>query len=110
MIRDRGTKKWQGFMMPEHIRELRKLRDEERKQPRPILDELKIEEMESLLNESLVLGTWLEITTWKNGFFTKRVCRVKQFNMYSKDVVFLDEFERKIKEQFLNVTNVIVLS
>ena len=61
---------WQGLFMPENIKMLKELWLEDLKTPRPLLDETKIEEMERLLSESLKTQMLLEITTWKNGFFT----------------------------------------
>ncbi|MFJ8066994.1 hypothetical protein ACIQYS_20680 [Psychrobacillus sp. NPDC096426] len=42
MIRDRGMKKWQGMMLPEHVRLLRKRRENLTKIRCPELDEQKL--------------------------------------------------------------------
>ncbi|MBT2734737.1 YolD-like family protein [Bacillus sp. ISL-7] len=107
MIRDRGTKKWTAsFMMPEHIRELKKMMNEANKQPRPILDEMEIEEMERLLQKSLMQGTLLQVTTWKGGFFNKKVCQVVQIDLVAKTIAFQDKLQSKFKTPFFNITSV----
>jgi hypothetical protein len=51
--KDRGIKKWNGFFMPESIKMLKDLWQDDNKPPRPHLDETKIEEMERLLSEGM---------------------------------------------------------
>lgn len=96
-------------MMPEHIQSLKKMMHDSQKQPRPILDELQIEEMERLLQQSLMQGTLLEVTTWKSGFFTKKVCQVIKIDVATKSIVLLDEFNSKARIPFFNITSVIEL-
>ena len=73
MNKDRVMKKWHGFFMPENIKMLKDLWQDDHKTPRTHLDETKIEEMERQLLESMATKTLIEITTWKNVFFTSRV-------------------------------------
>ncbi|MBM7651772.1 YolD-like family protein [Neobacillus cucumis] len=110
MIRDSGMKKWYGFMMPENVKATRQMFSEDNKQPRPTLNEEQIEEMERLLQESLTQGSFVEITTWKDGYFTKRVCKVKKVNPIEKNIVIEDEFNSKFKVGFFNITSVIAIS
>jgi O-succinylbenzoate synthase len=91
MIRDRGKKKWQGFFMPEHTRELRKIWKDGEKQPRPQLSEEQIEEMEQAILESLEHQVLIELTIWENGYFQKRVGTVQRIDPLSKKIAFLDE-------------------
>jgi YolD-like protein len=59
---DRGLKKWHGFFMPESIKMLKDLWQDDHKTPRPQLDEGQIEDLERLLSESLQ-----EETSWKSS-------------------------------------------
>ena len=72
-LKDRGMKKWNGFFIPETIKMLKDFWQDDHKTPRPHLDETKIEDMERLLTENMATKTLLEITIWKNGFFTSSV-------------------------------------
>jgi hypothetical protein len=86
MNKDRGMKKWNGFFMLETIKMLKDLWQDDQKTPRPHLDETKIEDMERLLSESMATKTLLEITTWKNGFFTSRVGYVTKIDPLHKRI------------------------
>jgi hypothetical protein len=108
MNKDRGMKKWNGFFMPETIKMLKDLWQDDNKTPRPHLDETKIEEMERLLSESMDNKALLEITTWKNGFFTSRVAFVTKIDPLHKRIQILDEFESIINLDFFSITNVII--
>jgi hypothetical protein len=86
MNKDRGMKKWNGFFMSESIKLLKDLWQDDHKTPRPHLDETKIEEMERLLSESEDTKILLEVTTWKNGFFTSRVGFVTKIDRLNKRI------------------------
>jgi hypothetical protein len=108
MLRDRGNIKWQGFFMPEHIKMLKQVQYDELKAPRPQLDEGQIEEMERLLSQSLQDKTLLEITTWKDGFFTTRVGTVTKIDRFNKKITIQDELESVMTIDFFNITNVVI--
>ncbi|PGY07308.1 YolD-like family protein [Bacillus sp. AFS031507] len=104
--KDRGMKKWHGFFMPESIKLLKDLWKDDQKTPRPLLDEMKIEEMEQLLSNSMETKLLLEITTWKDGFFTSRVGFVMKIDSLNKRIQIQDEFESIINLDFFSITNV----
>jgi hypothetical protein len=105
---DRGMKKWNGFFMPETIKMLKDLWEDDHKRPRPHLDETKIEEMERLLSESMATHMLLEITIWTNGFFTLRVGFVTKIDPLKKTIQIQDELRSTINLDFFSLTNVIV--
>ena len=92
--------------MPENIKMLKDLWLDEMKTPRPHLDETKIEEMERRLSESMATQKLLEITTWKNGFFTSRVGFVTKIDPLNKRVEIQHEFVSLINLDFFSITNV----
>ncbi|KRG13932.1 hypothetical protein ACA30_13475 [Virgibacillus soli] len=49
MMKDRGMKKWHGFMMPEHIGSLGGMWHEGEKEKKPILDEYQLREIDEKL-------------------------------------------------------------
>ena len=106
--KDRGMKKWNGFFMPESIKMLKNLWEDDHKTPRPHLDETEIEEMERLLSESMDTKMLLEITTWTNGFFTSRVGFVTKIDPLKKRIQIHDELKSTIYLDFFSLTNVIV--
>ncbi|MGF6947525.1 REP element-mobilizing transposase RayT [Neobacillus sp. B4I6] len=106
--KDRGMKKWNGFFMPETIKMLKDLWEDDQKTPRPHLDETKIEEMERLLFEGMATKRLLEITTWTNGFFTSRVGFVTKIDPLKKKIQIQDELRSTINLDFFSLTNVMV--
>jgi hypothetical protein len=104
MIRDRGKNKWIGFFMPD-IKMLKDLWQVNCKAPRPHLDETNIEEMERLLSESMATKIFLEITTWKNGFFTSRVGFVIKIDPLNKKIQIKDECQSILRLDFFSITN-----
>ncbi|MCM2534222.1 YolD-like family protein [Neobacillus pocheonensis] len=106
--KDRGMRNWNGFFMPESIKLLKDLWQDDNKTPRPHLDEIKIVEMERLLSESMNTKNLLEITTWKNGFFTTRVGFVTKIDSLNKRILLQDELQSTINLDFFSITNVMV--
>ncbi|MEL3958222.1 YolD-like family protein [Caldifermentibacillus hisashii] len=68
MLKDRGTKKWQGFFLTEHVSMLKKMDIEDRKVRKPVLDEQQKLEINDLLVLSLQDGEPIQITLWLDGF------------------------------------------
>jgi hypothetical protein len=84
-------KKWQGFFMPETIKMVKDLGEDDNKSPKPHLDETKIEGMERLLSENMATNILLEITTWTNGFFTSCVGFGIKVDTLNKRIQIQDE-------------------
>lgn len=89
MIRDRGLTKWQGFMMPEHIKKLKEYEREEEKVIRPILDEQKVEELNELILESMELNLTLIFTLF-NGYLGR-------FNTIKGKVHYIDTHNNQLR-------------
>ncbi|MBU9714411.1 YolD-like family protein [Evansella tamaricis] len=67
--RDRGVIKWTAMMLPEHVKMLRDFDYKQRQQPKPTLDEQKLEEYEYIICEAMENNTELTFKYWKNGFY-----------------------------------------
>ena len=76
------------FFMPETIKMLKDLWEDDHKTLRLHLNETKIEEMERLLSKSMDTKMLLEITTWTNDFFTSRVGFVTKMDPLKKEYKF----------------------
>lgn len=69
-IRDRGRIKWQSaFFMPEHVAMLKKIRKEEEREDKPILDEYQIEEFEQKMLEAMKYTFPVKLKIWDCGFY-----------------------------------------
>ncbi|MEL3958196.1 YolD-like family protein [Caldifermentibacillus hisashii] len=87
MIRDRGTKKWQGFFLTNHVTMLKKMDIEDSKVKKPVLDEQQKLEINDLLVLSLQDNEPIKIKTWKDGFF-------KEYAPFT--VTKIDPYTRKL--------------
>ncbi|MGE8207849.1 YolD-like family protein [Heyndrickxia sp. NPDC080065] len=52
-LKDRGLMKWHGFFMPEHIKELQDIWQEDQLVSMPILEEYQIEQLEGVVHYSM---------------------------------------------------------
>jgi hypothetical protein len=86
MIRDRKMKKWQGFMMPEHIRALKILELESQKIEMPLLDEYQLQEFDERIHYSMDYHFPVEFTFLIEGFEHKIVGYVHYFDQLKRQI------------------------
>lgn len=68
-IRDRGRIKWTSLMLPEHVKTLRNLwNDEYERVPKPILDEMELEEIDKKISYSLEFSYKVKMRVWEEGY------------------------------------------
>jgi hypothetical protein len=83
---------------------------ESHKRPRPIMNENQMKEIKSLLFSSLVLGTWLKVTSLNNGDISKQLCQVRSINDSSKTMIVQDEYDALYTMNLNNITNIIEMN
>lgn len=71
-IKDRGTKKWTSIMLPEHVKALKQLLADERKEQKPLLDEQHLIEMDQKLTEAVSSGADVKMIVYSQ-FMKKKV-------------------------------------
>lgn len=69
MLKDRDNKKWQGLMLPEHVKMLKEVFEEVDHKERPILDEQQQMENSALLQSALHNDSAVEIKYFANHDF-----------------------------------------
>lgn len=57
------------IMLPEHVEALHELAREEKKQPKPFIDEQEWEEFSQLINEAIHYNKKIIVTKWDDGHF-----------------------------------------
>jgi hypothetical protein len=67
-MKDRGLKKWNGFIMPEQKELIKQAYIENLKTKKPILDEEQYHEMNDLLVRSMQDKEPIRLTLWIDGF------------------------------------------
>ncbi len=68
MIKDRGNKKWVAMMLPEHVEMIKQIHLDLDKQEKPILDEDKIQELETRISYSMQCHLPVDFKIWIDGF------------------------------------------
>lgn len=111
MKKDEINIKWQGFFVPEHIQALRGRQKEMKKEKPPVLDEQKLEEMNSIVAEGMEHNIPLSFNVYneKLGHFEKINGLVhyvdtqnKQFRvMDSEEDIHLISFD-KVADIYMN--------
>lgn len=96
MIRDRGKKKWQSaFFMPEHVKMLKQISYDDKKQKKPQLDEQEFEEIGFIVMESLNYAIPIKVTIWQDGFFQAISGIVAKVDMLMKYMLFDSDGEKR---------------
>ncbi|MCJ8008882.1 YolD-like family protein [Lederbergia wuyishanensis] len=103
-IKDRGMKKWHGFMMPEHIGELHQMYEDYEKEKKPILDDFQLREIDEKLAVAQEFNLPVIFELWIDGFFEDAEGRVQNVDNLNK-VVWITEWNGDLQK--INMDNVV---
>jgi len=92
-IKDRGTRKWNSFWIPDHVQMVHGMFEEEEIEKKPELDEQELEEMNAYLYYALHEGIEVEITYYSNHRLKKITSKIQSINMVHRYII-LDNEER----------------
>ncbi|PLT29448.1 YolD-like family protein [Peribacillus deserti] len=67
-LQDRGNIKWQGMIMPEHKAQILHLFHDDKKETKPVLDEYQLEEINSIILESLESEKIIRLKLHDHGY------------------------------------------
>ncbi|HYK72919.1 MAG TPA: YolD-like family protein [Pseudoneobacillus sp.] len=99
MIRDRGAIKWHSaFFMPEHAKMLKQLKEDDKKQKKPQVDEQEFEEIGFIVINSLRNTYPIKLTLWDYGYFYDIIGTVVKVDMIEKIIMVETDLERKYIE------------
>ncbi|TWT04585.1 YolD-like family protein [Planomicrobium sp. CPCC 101079] len=105
-IKDRGTLKWQGMFLTEHVQMLRELAEEDKKMPQPKLDEYDLQ----LIQEEMAIGLQRKcdaiIHTWRDGEVTRHHGTIIDINTQSRILTYEDPF----KKRTLNIDEIVSIN
>lgn len=90
MIKDRGTKKWQGFFMTEHTELLREFNTEYNFVKKPVIDEYQMAEFDERICYAMEYALPIKFTVWEAGKTTEVVGRVHYVDVNAKQVRLAD--------------------
>lgn len=84
MLKERGMKKWQGFILPEQVEAMAWLADEMAKVDKPVVDEYQRIDFDSRVDFAMEFNLPVEFTVWTAGKFSKVSGHVKYVDMIAQ--------------------------
>lgn len=102
MIKDRGTKKWQGFFMTEHTELLREFANSEYNfVKKPVIDEYQMAEFDERICYAMEYTLPIKFTIWEAGKVETVTGRVHYVDVNAKQV--------RLEGQRINMADVIAV-
>lgn len=109
-IRDRGMLKFlPAHFAPEHRTLLRELARDELRQPKPLLDEYEIENMESTICYAMEFTYHVVITKWADGFTYEEKGLVHYLDPIAKEVRIVSDDGSVVRMKFADIIAVEVI-
>lgn len=91
-IKDRGAIKWQGMFLTEHVQMLRNWREEDKKIPKPDLNEWDLQAIQEELEIAMKRKCEIRIQSWKDDKFHYHKGTIEDIDFQSKTIVYDDPF------------------
>ncbi|MER2057318.1 MAG: YolD-like family protein [Niallia sp.] len=91
MLKDRGTKKWQGFFMPEHTALVKAEFENQNKIKQPVLDEDKLNDIDILIHEGMEYNQLLKYSLYQDGYINTLYGRTVYIDYLNNQLRIQDE-------------------
>jgi len=106
MLKDRGTKKWQGFFMPEHISLVKAEFENQNKIDQPILDGDKLNDIDILIHEAMEYNQLLKFSLFNNGYINTLIGRSVYIDYLNNHIRIQDNQNKIHYVSFKNLVDV----
>lgn len=87
MLRDRGNMKWTAMMLPEHLVEIKKWKEEQFYDKKRELTEWELEEIEQTIQRAFKIQKLVKLTLWDNHKLRDEVGKVTGMDAYKKELL-----------------------
>lgn len=91
-IKDRGTTKWQGMFLTEHVQMLRDWKEEDKLVPKPNLNEWDLQSIQEELDIGMKRKCEVVIQSWKDGKFHYHRGTIENIDVKNKTLIYDDAF------------------
>lgn len=91
MFRDRGNIKWVSLMLPEHVRLLKEYKQDLQAVEKPILDEQKYEEFNTIISQAIEENIQLEFTYYQKGQLKQIIGQISYVNQLNKELHIISD-------------------
>lgn len=92
-VKDRGNKKWVAMMIPEHLKILREYVEDQKKIPKPQLNEWDLDIIQDNIQIAMKRNVDVEVKAWKNGEFHFQIGSISWVDIKSRTVKIEDFFK-----------------
>jgi hypothetical protein len=106
MLKDRGTKKWQGFFMPELTSLLKVEIENQNKIEQPSLDEDKLNDIDLLIHEAMEYNRLLQFSLYSDGYVKKLYGRTVYIDYLNNHLRIQDNQNKIHYVSFKNLVDV----
>ncbi|WP_391209200.1 YolD-like family protein [Psychrobacillus sp. L4] len=107
-LRDRGSKKWVAMMLPEHLKLVREYIEDQKKTPRPQLDEWDLDIIQENIQIAMKRNVELEIKTWNSGVFISHMGKLTWVDL-KRRVIEMEDLFKSYVIQLDDIVDVTVL-
>ncbi|MGE8004061.1 YolD-like family protein [Lysinibacillus sp. NPDC093216] len=87
MNKDRGSMKWTAMMLPEHLVEIKKWKEEQFHEKKRDLTEWELEEIEQTIQRASKLRKLITLTLWQNHNLRDETGLVTGMDPYKKELL-----------------------
>ncbi|MCL1696338.1 YolD-like family protein [Lysinibacillus sp. BPa_S21] len=87
MLKDRGSQKWTALMLPEHLVEIRKWKQEQFYDKKRELTEWELEEIEQTIQRAAAMQKHITLTLWNSNHLQDKTGLVTGIDPYKKELL-----------------------
>ena len=91
-IKDRGSIKWQGMFLPEHVEMLRDWKEESKRIPKPELDEWDLRFIQEEVEIAMKSKSEVLIQSWKEHKFHYHRGTIEDMDPQRREILYDDPF------------------
>jgi len=91
MINDRGNIKWTSLMLPEHLVEIKKWKNEQYYDTKRELAEWEIEEIDQIVQRAFKAKDQIKLILWSNNKLQDVIGKVTGVDVFKKELLFETE-------------------
>lgn len=95
-VKDRGNKKWVAMMLPEHLKLISEYVDDQKKIPKPVLDEWDLDIIQENIQIAMKRNVDVEVKTWKNGEFNFQIGSISLVDLKRRTIEMEDVFKSNV--------------
>lgn len=107
MFVERGAKKWNALMLPEHFQALKKWKKEFYKENPKHLSDWELEDLQQTISLAVKRQQVIRLTIWENDRYIQQEGIIKYINIHEREIAFCTISQiKKIKIDYIYEANI----